>query len=277
MGSHKKHRKQSTPRRAVLLSSSLIVIIGMIVSYMLLRRADTKLSAPYVGVMQQNIPEPKAKRGAVRMFSGAEFRDLYNSFAYPNTEQINEETPITGDPKADQRIRGLAERRGYRTRSAPVSDSFIEVEAGMKLQQRAVEPWKKMKESAKKDGIDLYLTAAYRSANEQNTLLMDKLRGIRISEIESGAYDSVLDNVLRTTAVPGFSRHHTGYTIDIGCGNDRATLFDYTVCFQWLSKDNYKNAKLHGWIPSYPEGAGQQGPDPETWEYVWVGTEPLTD
>jgi LAS superfamily LD-carboxypeptidase LdcB len=42
-----------------------------------------------------------------------------------------------------------------------------------------------------------------------------------------------------------------------------------------MSKDNYLQAKKYGWIPSYPEGAQQQGPEPEAWEYVWVGTASL--
>jgi len=89
--------------------------------------------------------------------------------------------------------------------------------------------------------------------------------------------DSELDGILATTAIPGYSRHHTGYTVDIGCGNEPAIAFELTVCFDWLSANNYKNAKTYGWIPSYPEGAGQQGPEPETWEYVWVGIDALTE
>jgi LAS superfamily LD-carboxypeptidase LdcB len=54
-------------------------------------------------------------------------------------------------------------------------------------------------------------------------------------------------------------------------------VFEQSVCFGWLSKGNYKNAKSNGWIPSYPDGAKKQGPDPESWEYVWVGKQNLIE
>jgi len=33
--------------------------------------------------------------------------------------------------------------------------------------------------------------------------------------------------------------------------------------------------KRFGFIPSYPENSGKQGPEPEPWEYVWVGEDVL--
>src|SRR5690606_25521512 len=36
---------------------------------------------------------------------------------------------------------------------------------------------------------------------------------------------------------------------------------------------NYANAKRFGFIPSYPPDGGKQGPEPEPWEFVWVGVE----
>jgi LAS superfamily LD-carboxypeptidase LdcB len=98
-----------------------------------------------------------------------------------------------------------------------------------------------------------------------------------IEGIASGRYDAQVSQVLAMTAIPGYSRHHTGYTVDIACKNNPNASFVYTVCFQWLNADNYKNAKTYGWIPSYPDGAGQQGPDREPWEYVWVGVDAVTE
>jgi D-alanyl-D-alanine carboxypeptidase len=149
----------------------------------------------------------------------------------------------------------------------------------MPLQERAVQPWKDMKDAAKTEGQLLTLTAAYRSADEQKSIFMERLSANRISieGIARGTYDNQVNQLLRTTAVPGYSRHHTGYTIDIGCQNDPDVVFEASLCFKWLSADNYKNTKRFGWIPCYPEGAGEQGPDPESWEYAWVGTDALTE
>lgn len=59
--------------------------------------------------------------------------------------------------------------------------------------------------------------------------------------------------------------------MDFGCNSDNLVNFKTTSCFTWISKNNYENAKRFGIIPSYPSGASNQGPNPEEWEYVWVG------
>lgn len=215
------------------------------------------------------------KNKQFKTFSGRQFEDLYNSFAYPNTQQINEETPITGNPLADQKLRELAVDRGYKLRSAPVTDTFAEVQKNMFLQQRAVKPWSDMKKQAAKDSVMLELAAAYRSAKDQKTIFLSRLEGTSVLAIARGEAAQSVNTILERTALPGYSRHHTGYTIDIACQNDLGVKFKASICYKWLSRNNYLNAKKFGWIPSYPPGAGKQGPAPEAWEYVWVGTDTL--
>lgn len=110
----------------------------------------------------------------------------------------------------------------------------------------------------------------------QRQLFLSRLRasGVSTAQIANGQADSQIVTVLSQAAIPGYSRHHTGYTVDFVCANGTQT-FETTTCFKWLSADNYLNAKKYGWIPSYPDGANQQGPEPEPWEYVWVGVPTL--
>lgn len=232
--------------------------------------SDQKLAPP--------IAQSPTKTGKLKTFSGEEFKNLYNSIAYPNTQQIDEETPITGDKLADLKIQSLAKARGYLPRSAPVADNLKNVGSNNLLQQRAAQAWQELKSVAKKDGHSFGLPAAYRSAVDQKAIFLQRLKtqNIPVVGIASGKYDSQINQVLRTTAVPGYSRHHTGYTIDIACESNLVN-FENSTCFKWLSKNNYKNAKKYGWIPSYPAGAGLQGPDPEAWEYVWVGKDAVTE
>ncbi len=220
-----------------------------------------------------------AKKGVLRTFTPEQFRDLYNNFAYPNTARIDEASPITGNAEADERIRAVAISRGYQLRSAPVTNTFQDVGEGYLLQQRSAQPWLDMKAAAKSDGINLGLTAAYRSADAQRDIFIGRLNalGISYNSLATGGYDAQISQILSMTAIPGYSRHHTGYTIDISCENQPASTFENTTCFEWLKAENYKNAKRFGWIPSYPEGTSKQGPEPESWEYVWVGTETLTE
>lgn len=222
-----------------------------------------------------NKSEPEKPKTTLKNFTGPQFRELYNNFAYPNTEYIAEDTNITGDTVTDQHIQKLAEAKGYKKRSAPVADTFVKISEEYKLQRMAYQPWIDMQKKAKSENINLNLKAAYRSADDQRQIFLERLnqKGIRQYQISTGFFDTQINEVLATTAIPGYSRHHTGYTIDITCDNQPNFLFENTICFDWLSKDNYKNAKTYGWIPSYPEDAGAQGPEPESWEYVWVGTD----
>jgi D-alanyl-D-alanine carboxypeptidase len=118
--------------------------------------------------------------------------------------------------------------------------------------------------------------SAFRSPEFQRDLFMDRLgtRGVTSSQILSGNADYAINENFKVTAVPGYSRHHTGYAVDFWC-EDRSGNFGNSICFTWLKANNYLHAKEFGWIPSYPEDADEQGPEPEPWEYVWVGREVL--
>lgn len=274
-------QKKSKPNRLII---ALIVIILIASGFWLFKKYNLDASKnndhqEQAQPINKSEP-PKQKTGKLKTFTAEEFRDIYNNFNYPNTRYIDDDAVITGNPSADEHIQELAEARGYMRRSAPITDSFIKLQNNeFVLQERAATDWLKMQESAKEAGIYLSLNAGYRSASEQRQIFLERLNqnSISISRIASGSYDNAINNVLATTAIPGYSRHHTGYTIDIACDNQPSATFAYTVCFDWLEANNYANAKTYGWIPSYPEGAKDQGPEPESWEYVWVGADTTTE
>lgn len=255
----------------------LLLITGSYVVYYIWHNNTFTLKPKKSDQNQQinQMPTAPKKSDKLKIFTGEQFKDLYDSIAYPNTEYINEDTIITDKPEVDNHIQKLAEAKGYKRRSAPVSDAFITIEGDLKLQQKAYQPWLDLVEAAKKDNLKLNLVDAYRSSDDARNLFLARMSNykINIDQIPTGIYDAQINDLLRTTAIPGYSRHHTGYTVDIGCNDEKEAVFKYTPCYTWLSAENYKNAKTYGWIPSYPDGAGQQGPDPEPWEYVWVGTD----
>jgi hypothetical protein len=210
-----------------------------------------------------------------RIFSGEEMKNLYNNFRYANTNNIIAPPLITGNTVADKKIRTLAEARGYRLRRL-ARDTLSDVD-GHPIQILAVKPWQDLKAAATRDGIVLTITWAFRSIEDQRAIFLAGLEGAGIStqDIADGRVDDSVDRVLQTYAPPGYSRHHTGFTIDLTCGTNGLTNFAETPCFEWISKDNYLHAKTFGWIPSYPAGANLQGPEPEPWEYVWVTSDAL--
>jgi LAS superfamily LD-carboxypeptidase LdcB len=212
--------------------------------------------------------------------TGDQIQKVYETIVYPNTLDISTPPDITGIEAADKRIRTIAESRGYKLRSVPKLPIVKTNESGLVaddlLQPKAYLSWEALKRKAESANIPLKLNSGYRSIELQKSLFLSRLSsaGVDASKIASGNYDDKIATLLLSTAPPGYSRHHNGYTMDFVCGNGQ-TSFKYTVCFDWLKKDNYKVAKTVGFLPSYPEGADDQGPEPEPWEYVWVGLQSL--
>ncbi len=214
--------------------------------------------------------------------NGEQIHNLYSDIVYPNTEQLITPPVITGIENADKRIVTIAESRGYELRAIPklpiVKIDDPNLGEDDLLQPKAFMSWNALKQKAKAEGIPLRLNSGYRSVDLQKDIFLSRLTaaGVKFDAIVSGQFDDQITAVLKSTAPPGFSRHHNGYTMDFICGNGEQS-FKYTVCFDWLKKDNYKIAKSVGILPSYPSGADMQGPEPEPWEYVWVGLQSLID
>lgn len=287
MASRKKHKAKSRRNRSrVLLFLVVLLLAGTGgASWYVLKTVQPTSSTnipgaptPTASQQQPAIAKPKT---TLKTFSGVQFRDLYRATSYPNTEPFTTPPEITGNAVADARIRSLAEKRGFALTSIPVApiEKSGEQLAGEYqddlLQPLAAKSWQQLKAAAKAERVSISLISAYRSPKSQRDLFTERLysTGIKVSQIASGTGDNAVNLTLSMTAVPGYSRHHTGYTIDLQC--DDGMEFGASSCGKWMIKDNYANAKKHGWIPSYPPGAGEQGPEPEAWEFVWVGTDAL--
>lgn len=119
----------------------------------------------------------------------------------------------------------------------------------------AAKAWQQMRAAAAGDGIELLLISAFRSVAFQAALIRDKLRrGMPIDEI------------LRVNAPPGYSEHHSGRAVDIGCAGTTALdeAFEHTAAFAWLTA----RAGRHGFRLSYPRG-NAQGYQYEPWHWCW--------
>ena len=167
---------------------------------------------------------------------------------------------ITGNADLDARIRAIAEARGYKRHAEP--DRPLVVADGLRLQPEAAAAWEAFQGAALDAGHSIRITSAYRSPAFQATFFRSRL---------TSTTDAAIDHVLRTVAAPGYSRHHTGYTIDIRTPTHFLHNFANSEAYAWMAADSWAIAKSYGWLPSYPDGASQAGPDPEPWEFVWVG------
>jgi zinc D-Ala-D-Ala carboxypeptidase len=95
------------------------------------------------------------------------------------------------------------------------------------LDAEAFAAWQNMQASAAKDGVVLQIVSAYRSFDYQKQLFLRKL-----------ARGDSLDAILQVNAAPGYSEHHSGRALDIGCPGFPylEVVFENSPAFHWLKE-----------------------------------------
>ncbi len=101
--------------------------------------------------------------------------------------------------------------------------------------------WASMRDAAARDGVELLLVSAFRSIERQGAIIAAKV-----------ASGKSLDEILRVSAYPGFSEHHSGLAVDVGAPGceDLTERFEGTAQFAWL----VGNAGRFGFALTYPRG-----------------------
>ncbi len=222
-------------------------------------------------------PEPvlaRARCGNFFCYSSHEFLELYNRFE-SQTGLPYFTKYIYDHPQADAYIKTLGEARGYQLRVFADESELVWFEE-RRTRPEVRDAYIAMRNEMLKEGIRLHFVSSYRSSTKQRSLFTKKIGNADLDRLSEGIYDEVIDKALSRSAMPGYSKHHSGYAMDFGCGNNYLVFsFADTECYQWMSANNFENAKRFGFIPSYPFGVDRQGPNPEPWEYVWIGVENL--
>lgn len=206
------------------------------------------------------------------ILNGREFNQLFADINLDNLSLISSDNLpyVTGDIEVDGKLRKIAEDRGYQLRPQVADLSLlVAVEGYYLLQPKAAEAYLELKAAAAAAGHNIHISSAFRSHDTQRSIFLNHLAPPYAEE--------AVREYLRLRSLPGYSKHHSGYVIDIGQGELTFQKFATSSGYAWLSADNYLNAKRYGWIPSYPPDGGRQGPDPEPWEFVYVGRQFLLD
>ncbi|MEO5961695.1 MAG: M15 family metallopeptidase, partial [Opitutaceae bacterium] len=117
----------------------------------------------------------------------------------------------------------------------------------VRLARAAAEAWHRLKSAASADGLELIAISGFRSIERQAEIVRGKL-----------ARGQPLAAILRATAAPGFSEHHTGRAIDLGTSGTTALeeSFASTDAFRWLERRaaefgfhlSYARDNPHGFI-----------------------------
>lgn len=121
------------------------------------------------------------------------------------------------------------------------------------LRISAAQALSRMAEEARKEGIELLVSSAYRSFQYQSTVYKRV-----VQELGKEAAD-------RESAKPGFSQHQLGTAVDFGSISDS---FTGTPMERWLRRRAWE----FGFSLSYPEGKeAETGYRYESWHYRFIG------
>ncbi len=120
----------------------------------------------------------------------------------------------------------------------------------------AAKAWCAMCHAAERDGIELEVASAYRSVGYQASIIERKK--------QSG---QALHRILKVSAAPGFSEHHTGCALDLATpGSEPLEVeFERTEAFEWL----VDSAQQFGFQMSFPRN-NRHGIAYEPWHWRYV-------
>ena len=126
-----------------------------------------------------------------------------------------------------------------------------------RLLAAAAQAWHAMVAAAATAGIELQLVSAYRSVSYQEGILRRKL--------EQG---QSIEDILRVSAAPGFSEHHSGRAVDVSAPGFPVLeeAFEESAAFAWLGE----HAGEFGFSMSFPRG-NPHGVAYEPWHWAWWG------
>lgn len=136
------------------------------------------------------------------------------------------------------------------------------VSIGQDIQQReqwltpsASRAFNAMRQAAMRDEVELQVVSAFRSIGYQLGIIERKLqRGL------------AMDEILRVSAAPGYSEHHSGRALDLTAPGYAPVeeIFEQSGAFAWLSR----NASRFGFVLSYPRG-NRHGIAYEPWHWCY--------
>lgn len=144
------------------------------------------------------------------------------------------------------------------------SVELTELSNGQKVDSRIYPYLQEMFDAARAEGIYTIVREGYRTAEEQQEILDDKIQ----TYINQGYSQSRAEKTAKEwVALPGTSEHQLGIAVDINA--DKSKCSNEEV-YAWLAENAYK----YGFILRYPMGKQEiTGTSYEPWHYRYVGIE----
>ncbi len=136
----------------------------------------------------------------------------------------------------------------------------VDAKGEILLQPSAARAFKAMRLRAWEEGIQIVPVSGYRDLQHQHRLFFDV----------AAEHGETLKERARTCAPPGFSEHHTGFSLDLGDGAHLETQLDAkfrdTAAYQWMRA----NGPRFHFEMSFPKN-NQQHLAFEPWHWRFVG------
>lgn len=148
------------------------------------------------------------------------------------------------------------------------SVELTELSNGQKVDSRIYPYLQEMFDAARAEGIYPVVGEGYRTAEEQQEILDDKIQ----TYINQGYSPLRAERTAKEwVALPGTSEHQLGIAVDINA--DKSMCSNEEV-YVWLAENAYK----YGFILRYPPGKQEiTGTSYEPWHYRYVGVEAAQD
>jgi LAS superfamily LD-carboxypeptidase LdcB len=140
------------------------------------------------------------------------------------------------------------------------------------LRKETFEAFQKMREAAKKDGINLFIISATRNFDSQKKIWENKWNGK--TKVEGKDLTTISDLkararlILLYSSMPGTSRHHWGTDMDLNSlDNNYFLKGDGLKIYQWL----LTHASEYGFCQPYsPKDNGRKGYEEEKWHWSYL-------
>lgn len=151
----------------------------------------------------------------------------------------------------------------------PLADDYsvdlTELRNGQSVDTRILSDLQEMFDAARSEDIYPIVSDAYRTREDQQTLMDDVIQNYEDEGYSSEEASSKADQVI---AKPGTSEHETGLAIDIAGDDDYDQDTDSVL--EWMNSNAYK----YGFILRYPSGKESvTGAEAENDHYRYVGKE----
>lgn len=208
----------------------------------------------------QNLIEEGLKESASTEEASSEISSDKDSSSDNSSESTTEDTSSVSNDNEEEWMLVLVNR----THPVPsgFTKEFTDLSNGQRVDSRIYPDLQDMFDSARADGLELFVREGYRTSEDQQAI-MDE----RISQYqeEGYSYDEAKEYAEQYVALPGTSEHELGISVDINADND---VSSDEVVYNWL----YENAYKYGFIKRYPEDKIDiTGINNEPWHYRYVG------